>query len=85
MKTITLRHVPKPLAQFLERRARAEKTSLNRAAIQMMEESAGLARCSRRVVHHDMDWFFGSAHSKEARLLEKSIREQRRLEPEAWK
>jgi hypothetical protein len=85
MKTITLRHVPKPLAQFLERRARAEKTSLNRAAIQMMEESAGLARCSRRVVHRDMDWFFGSAHPKEARLLEKSIREQRRIEPEAWK
>ncbi|MBP9699633.1 MAG: hypothetical protein KBD85_06400 [Elusimicrobia bacterium] len=77
--------MPKPLARFLDRRARAEKTSLNRVAIQIMEESVGLGSCSRRVVHHDMDWFFGSAHPKEARLLEKSIREQRRIEPEAWK
>jgi hypothetical protein len=85
MKTITLRHLPKPLARFLERRARAEKTSLNRAAIQIMEDSIGLASRSRRVVHQDMDWFFGSANPKESKLLEKSIREQRQIEPEAWK
>jgi hypothetical protein len=84
MKTITLRHLPKPLARFLERRARAGKTSLNRVAIQIMEESVGLASPSQRVTHHDMDWFFGSAHPTEARRLEKSIREQRRIEPEAW-
>lgn len=85
MKTITLRHLPKPLARFLERRARADKLSLNRAAIRIMEESFGLATYSKQVVHRDMDWFFGSANPKETGLLEKSIREQRQIEPEAWK
>jgi len=49
-------------------------------------ECACLAGGARgRQAHHDLDDLFGSLSSKDAKDLDKAIRDQRRIDPEQWR
>jgi hypothetical protein len=84
--TLTLRKLSAELVQEVKRRARNGRTSATRAAIEMLEQAAGVARGGRRrPAHHDLDDLFGSLSRKEADDLEKAMRDQRRIDPEQWR
>jgi hypothetical protein len=87
MKAITLRNIPKPVARAIERRAREKGTSLNRAVIEMLEDASGERRPAQRsrVVHRDLDQLAGSWTAEEAAEFERSLRDQRAIDPELWK
>lgn len=85
MKTITLRHLPPPLSRLLQRRALKERSSLNKTVIRVMEESMGLGALPKRKRQHDLDRFAGLWSAKEAREFDRSVKAQRKVDPEMWK
>ena len=85
MKAITLRNIPAEVARAIERRATEQRTSLNRVVIRLLEESLGIAKQKPKKRYHDLDWFFGSMTEEQAREMEESLRDQRKIDPEMWK
>ncbi len=64
----------------------AEKTSVNKAVIELLEESAGgKAKKKTPVRYHDLDHLAGTWTKEEAAAFDKLIAEQRTIDPELWK
>ncbi len=64
----------------------AEKTSVNKAVIELLEESAGgKAKKKAPVRYHDLDHLAGTWTKEEAAAFDKLIAEQRMIDPELWK
>lgn len=85
MKAITLRKIPTELAEILEREAASARTSLNKTVLRLLEEATGLSgndRGQRRF--HDLDDLAGSWTSKQAREFDRSLDEQRQIDPDIW-
>jgi hypothetical protein len=87
MKAITLRNIPKPVARAIERRARERGTSLNRAVLEMLGDATGERRPAQRskVVHRDLDQLAGCWTAEEAAEFDRSLRDQRAIDPGLWK
>jgi len=85
MSAITLRNVPPKVAKAIREKARKERLSLNKAVIRLLEEVTGARQETRKVVHHDLDRFFGTWTKEEADAFDETLREQRTIEPEMWK
>ena len=86
MKAITLRNLPPEVARAVQRRAKHKKTSVNKAVIDLLEESAGTrAHPDAPVRYHDLDHRAGTWREKEAAAFEALLTEQRRIDPELWK
>ncbi|MBM4126439.1 MAG: hypothetical protein FJ247_03690 [Nitrospira sp.] len=86
MKAITLRNLPPEVARTVQRRAKQKKTSMNKAVIDLLEESTGTsAHTPEPVRYHDLDHLAGTWTEKEAAAFETLITEQRRIDPELWK
>jgi hypothetical protein len=86
MKAITLRNLPIEIARTVQRRAKQKKTSVNKAVIELLEESAGgAAQKTAPVRYHDLDHLAGTWTTEEAASLEQLIAEQRAIDPELWK
>lgn len=86
MKAITLRNLPLEIARTVQRRAKQKKTSMNKAVIDLLEESTGTrAHIPAPVRYHDLDHLAGTWTEKEAAAFETLITEQRRIDPELWK
>jgi hypothetical protein len=49
----------------------------------MLEEATGVA-ARKRVVHHDLDRFFGTWSTAEADAFDAAVREQRQIDPDMW-
>ena len=84
MKAITLRNLPAELARRLERKAGEEGLSLNRAVIVTLEEAFGISGRRKRAVYHDLDFLVGSLSKEEADALDRSVKGQRKVDPEVW-
>lgn len=86
MKAITLRNLPPELARAVQQRAKHKKTSVNKAVIDLLEESAGTrAHTSAPIRYHDLDHLAGTWTEKEAAMFETLLTEQRRIDSEFWK
>ncbi|CBK40424.1 conserved protein of unknown function [Nitrospira defluvii] len=86
MKAITLRNLPPEVARTVQRRAKQKKTSVNKAVIELLEESAGgAAKKTAPVRYHDLDHLAGTWTTEEAATFEQLIAEQRPIDPELWK
>ena len=85
MNAITVRNLPPAVAKAVQERARKEKLSLNKAIIRLLEEATGAGKSKKRVVHHDLDRFFGTWTKEEADAFDEALREQRQIDPEMWK
>jgi hypothetical protein len=86
MKTITLRKLPPEVSGAIEKTARENGFSLNRAAIRLMEKALGKGPAAKKpVVQHDLDFLFGSMTKEDAKKFDASLKWQRRIEPEMWK
>ena len=81
MKAITLRNLPPNLARIIQQRAKQKKTSVNKAVIELLDESArGKAKKKTPVRYHDPDLLAGT-WTEEAAAFYKLIAEQRAIDP----
>jgi len=86
MKAVTVRQMPRELARAVDRRARATRTSVNKAVIGLLEEATGLAKkTADRVPHHDLDDLAGSWSRAEATAFDRALAVQRPLDEDLWK
>ena len=84
MKALTLRNLKPDLARAIERKAREAGTSLSGAVLALLEQATGLSK-KRREDHHDLDHLAGSWSPEQARAFEKTLAQQRLIDPEVWK
>ena len=84
-KTITLRNLSPELVSKLQQVARSKGLSLTRAALHLLEECTGIRKARPPVVHHDLDALAGTWSKEEARIFEKALRDQRKIDPELWR
>ena len=87
-KAITLRNIPPAVRRAIRKKAEAEDTSLNKAALRLLEEAvrlppSGLA--AKKTLHRDLDALFGTWTEEEAREFDEALQEQRRVDPADWK
>lgn len=86
MKAITLRNLPPEVARTVQQRAKQKKTSVNKAVIELLEESAGgKGKKKTPIRYHDLDYLAGTWTKQEAAAIDKLIAEQRTIDPELWK
>jgi hypothetical protein len=84
MDAITLRKLPPKVAEAVRKRAAERKTSLNRAVIGLLEESAAVAASAAQEEHRELDELCGAWSRAEARAFDRALEEQRRLDPDVW-
>ena len=84
MDAITLRKLPPRVAEAVRKRAAEQKTSLNRAVIGLLEESAGVAAGAAPEEHLELDALCGAWSPAEARTFDRALAELRRLDPDLW-
>jgi len=82
---ITVRNLPPEVAKAVKEKARKEKLSLNKAVVRLLEEATGAEKGRKKVVHHDLDRFFGTWTKEEADAFDEAMREHRQIDPEMWK
>ena len=85
MNAITVRNLPPEVAKAVKEKARKEKLSLNKAIVRLLEEATGVEKGKKKVVHHDLDRFFGTWTKEEADAFDEAMREHRQIDPEMWK
>jgi hypothetical protein len=86
VKAVTLRKVPPQIARAIQERARAQKTSFNKAVISLLEEATGANKTSNaKREYTDLDSLAGSWTPAEAAAFDRELREQRRIDEEIWK
>ena len=84
MKALTLRRLRPELARAIERKAHEGGLSLSGAVLVLLEEATGLVK-KRREVHHDLDFLAGAWSKEEARAFDRTLAQQRMIDPELWK
>jgi plasmid stability protein len=86
MKAITVRNLPPRLVRAIRLKAQAERTSVNKTVIRLLEErEAPKSPGARRSLHHDLDALAGSWNKKDAATFDRHLRSQRTIDPELWK
>lgn len=86
MNAITVRNLPPQVAKAIRQKARQERLSLNKVVIGLLEQATGTAKKpAGRPAHHDLDRFFGTWTREEADAFDRTLREQRQIDPEMWK
>ena len=84
MKAITLRNLPAELESAISKRARETGLSINKTVISLLEESIGLRRDKGKIRHHDLDDLSGAWSDEEAEQFDRTLAEQRQIDPETW-
>lgn len=85
MSALTVRNLPPAVAKAVKEKARRERLSLNKAVVRLLEEATGSDKQQRKVLHHDLDKFFGIWTKREADAFDEALREQREIDPEQWR
>jgi plasmid stability protein len=85
MKTITIRNIPPPIERAIRQRARARKTSANKAVIGLLDDRLGSSVSEPAAEYHDLDELAGVWSEREARSFDESLARQRALDKELWK
>lgn len=88
MKAITVRNLPREVAQAIRDKARKQGLSLNRTIASLLAQATGHGeekRKRKRVLHHDLDRFFGVWSKEEADEFDEALREERQIEQDMWK
>ena len=86
MKAITLRNLPPDVARTVQQRAKQKKTSVNKAVIELLEESAGgKAKKKAQIRYQDLDHLVGTWTKEEADAFDKIVGSFRTIDPDLWK
>lgn len=85
MKTITIRNMPPRTERAIRQRARARKTSANKAVIGLLEDHLGSSVSGPAAEYHDLDDLAGVWSEHEAGLFDASLARQREINEDLWK
>ncbi len=87
MKAVTLRNLPPEVAKVVRKKAVEKGTSINKAVIGLLEESAGIRRGKqkKKTLHHDLDALAGSWTKREALEFDRALASQRAIDRDLWK
>ncbi len=85
MKAVTLRNLPPELVRIIRRKAHEKGVSANKAVIRLLEESLGVGEKKEWPLHHDLDALAGSWTGEEASEFERTLAQQRAIDPDLWK
>ena len=87
MKAVTLRSLPPDVAEAIRKEASRKGMSLNKAVISLLGNRVSVRekKKSRQTRHHDLDDLAGSWSKKEAAEFDKSLADQRTIDPDLWK
>jgi hypothetical protein len=85
VNAVTVRNLPPGVAKAVKEKARKEKLSLNKAIVRLLEEATGVEKGKKKILHHDLDRFFGTWTKEEADAFDEAMREHRQIDPEMWK
>jgi hypothetical protein len=81
-----LRKLPPHIARAIQERARAQKTSFNKAVISLLEEATGANKLpNAKHEYTDLDSLAGSWTPAEAASFDRELKEQRGFDQEIWK
>lgn len=73
--------MPSRIAKAVRDKARKERLSINKTVTKLLEGASQPSWGPARVVHHDLDRFFGTWTKDEADAFDAALRDQRRVEP----
>ena len=82
MTVITLRGLTDNAAAALKRRAEAERKSVNRYIVDLVEQDVLGQVAGKPREYTDLDDLFGSMTVAEGRAVRRSVKAQRRIDPE---
>jgi hypothetical protein len=85
MKAITLRNLPRPLAQRIEEESARQGTSLNKTIIRLLEQALLEDGQQHQPSHHDLDQLAGSWSQEDADAFDRNLRKQRNVDEDLWK
>ena len=84
MKTLTLRGIDDSLAEALKEISKQLNTSINKAAIRLLKEAAGLNN-EKYKIHKDLDSLAGTWTEEEYDQFQDSIKDFEKIDEEMWK
>lgn len=85
MSQLTLRGLDRRLLQRIRELAKAERISLNKAALRLLEKGAGLTQVrGDDRIGHSLDHLIGTWTAAEAKSFEESIKSCEQIDPELW-
>ena len=84
MKAITLRDVPKPIADKIHEEAKRTGASLNKTVIRMLSQTLTEPPANPQT-YHSLDHLFGTWTEEEADEFDAHLAEQRQIDKEMWK
>ncbi len=84
---ITLRGIDPELAEIIKRISEQEGTSLNKAALKLLAEGAGIRRATKdkKVIGSDLDHLFGTWAESDAKQFLESVRSCEQIDEDLWK
>ena len=83
---VTLRNLPANLARILQKTAEADRTSLNKTVLALLEQRLGLGpKDPFARLHHDLDDLSGTWSAQEAAEFEEILVRQRGIDEELWR
>jgi hypothetical protein len=84
MKAITLSNVPPHVARQIQRKAREDKTSLNRAVTALLDERTTAQGEPPKTPRRDLSFLVEMWSEEEAAAFDANLAEQRKIDPEIW-
>lgn len=84
LKPLTIRNAPPRVAAAIRQRARAQRVSLNRAVIGLIEEHLAESDAPTAACFHDLDELAGTWSAEEAREFDRFLGRQRKVDRELW-
>ena len=86
MKAVTIRGVEPEIAEKLKSTAAARGKSINQLAIDLIKEGLGMKKKQKYTkTYDDLETLFGNWNQEEYEEIQKSVTEQRNIDPELWK
>lgn len=87
MNQFTLRGIPEEIEKMVKKEAGKKGWSLNRAFIALLEKAAGTRKkkINPKAEYHDLDHLAGAWSKEEARVFDKHLQQQRKVDEKLWK
>ena len=80
-----LRGLSPEIMSLLKNQAKELKISINHLILKLVEQGMGMGGKPKRVVHHDLDFLFGTWSAKECKEFEERTKIFEKIDEEMWK
>ncbi|MCL4321656.1 MAG: hypothetical protein M0016_03980 [Deltaproteobacteria bacterium] len=87
MRQLTIRGIPEEIEAIVKKEAEEKGISLNKAFISLVVKAAGISKEKKKkeTIYHDLDSLSGLWTEDEAKIFEKNLASNRKIDKELWK